>query len=61
MSLAAIGGASLLQIPTVAAIMALAPKIILAIAIIQVVRKVLSVVINLIIYPAMLKTRTGVR
>ncbi len=61
MGLAAIGGASLLQIPTVAAIMALAPKIILAIAIIQVVRKVLSVVINLIIYPAMLKTRTGVR
>ena len=55
MSLAAIGGASLLQIPTVAAVMAFAPKIILVIAIIQVVRKVLSIVINLFIYPAVLK------
>lgn len=52
MAFAAIGGASLLQIPAVLTIAAVAPKVIVALAIILVIRKVLAVAIYHIIYPA---------
>lgn len=54
MGFAAISGVSLFQIPAAAAIMALAPKIIVTLAVIQVIRKVLAVAINHFIYPAVL-------
>jgi hypothetical protein len=56
MRFAAISSASLLQIPTVAAIIALAPKVILTLAIVLVVRKILAVAICHFVYPAVIMT-----
>ena len=54
MSFAIISSLSLAQIPAVMTIMTFAPKIIVTLAIILVVRKVLAVAINLFIYQAVL-------
>ncbi len=52
MAFAALGGASLAQIPVAVAILALAPKIIFALALLIVIRKVLAVIINHAVYIA---------
>lgn len=56
MAFGLIGSASFLQIPAVLAIMAIASKIIIPLAIIVVVRKVIAVVITHFVYPAVLVT-----
>lgn len=54
MAITALSRFSFFQIPSVAAIIALAPKIIVTLAVILVVRKVLAVAINYCIYPVAL-------
>ncbi len=54
MGFAAISGTALLKIPAVATIMALAPQMIVTLALIVVIRKVLAVAICHIIYPAVI-------
>lgn len=51
-SFAAIGGSTLTQIPAIAAIIALAPKIIMTLALIVVIRKIAAVIVNHFIYIA---------
>jgi hypothetical protein len=50
----AISGAAVLRIPTVLTVMAIAPKIIVTLALIVVIRKVMAVIIFHIIYPAVI-------
>ncbi len=52
----ALGGLSMMQMPIVAAIAAMAPKILLTLALIVIARKVLAVVVNHFVYIAVLMT-----